>query len=219
VPSLSPSPTAILALLRERTSEPATVSSIAEATGLHANTVREHLENLLDRGLVRRTRSRPRGRGRPAWHYDVPADSPPTSEYAGLAVTLAEALVQISASPEQAVAVAGEQWGRDLARARRDPEEPASATDARARTVAMLDALGFDPEVDPDAPDHVRLTRCPLLQAARRQPTVVCQAHLGLVRGALEEYGADPTGSRLLPFSEPGACRVVFPPLGSEPGG
>jgi hypothetical protein len=37
--------------------------------------------------------------------------------------------------------------------------------------------------------------------------------HLGLVRGALEEYGADPTGSDLVPFAEPGACLLVVPPL------
>jgi hypothetical protein len=32
--------------------------------------------------------------------------------------------------------------------------------------------------------------------------------HLGLAQGALEEYGAEPAGARLLPFAEPGACRL-----------
>jgi len=54
----------------------------------------------------------------------------------------------------------------------------------------------------------VRLTLCPLLEAAHKHPDVVCGVHLGIVRGALEEYGADPTGTDLLPFSEPGACRL-----------
>jgi hypothetical protein len=37
--------------------------------------------------------------------------------------------------------------------------------------------------------------------------------HLGIVRGALTEYGADPAGSALVPFAEPGACRLVLPAL------
>jgi predicted ArsR family transcriptional regulator len=59
----------------------------------------------------------------------------------------------------------------------------------------------------------VRLTRCPLLEAAHRHPDVVCAVHLGIVRGALDEQGADPSGTALAPFAEPGACVLVVPPL------
>jgi predicted ArsR family transcriptional regulator len=73
--------------------------------------------------------------------------------------------------------------------------------------VSLLDAVGFAPQ--PDARSStVRLTRCPLLEAAHKHPDVVCGVHLGLARGALEEYGADPDGTELLPFAEPGACRL-----------
>ena len=34
-----------------------------------------------------------------------------------------------------------------------------------------------------------------------------------LLRGVLDEYGADPEGSALVPFAEPGACRIVVPPV------
>jgi hypothetical protein len=37
---------------------------------------------------------------------------------------------------------------------------------------------------------------------------VVCQVHLGIVRGALEVYRGDPEPTALLPFAEPGACRL-----------
>lgn len=77
----------------------------------------------------------------------------------------------------------------------------------------MLDDLGFTPEVVPERPAEIRLTRCPLLEAAHRHPEVVCAVHLGIVRGALTEYGADPAGSALVPFAEPGACRLVLPAL------
>ena len=54
----------------------------------------------------------------------------------------------------------------------------------------------------------VRLTRCPLLEAAHKYPDVVCGVHLGLAQGALEEYGAASDGTDLVPFAEPGACRL-----------
>ena len=67
---------------------------------------------------------------------------------------------------------------------------------------------------DSGTPSSVRLTRCPLLEAARSNPLIVCNVHLGLLRGVLVEYGADPTGSALVPFAEPGACLLVVPPIG-----
>jgi len=65
--------------------------------------------------------------------------------------------------------------------------------------------MGFAPEPDHDATE-VRLTRCPLLEAAHQQPDIVCSVHLGIAEGALETYGAGTEGLELLPFHEPGAC-------------
>ena len=88
---------------------------------------------------------------------------------------------------------------------------------ARREVIHLLDELGFAPEQE-DGGARVALTRCPLLEAAHRFPEVVCAVHLGIVRGALDEYGADATGTDLVPFAEPGACRLVVPPLdGTEP--
>jgi predicted ArsR family transcriptional regulator len=80
--------------------------------------------------------------------------------------------------------------------------------DIRRRLVDVLDRLGFGPETDSEA--SVRLTCCPLLEAARRQPEVVCGVHLGIVQGALAEWRLPLTGVDLLPFSEPGACRLLL---------
>jgi hypothetical protein len=55
-----------------------------------------------------------------------------------------------------------------------------------------------------------------LLDAATEYPDVVCAVHLGIARGALEEYDADPADVALQPFSEPGACRLH---LGAGPAG
>lgn len=210
---LSSSRTAILNLLRDQP-QPVTQAALVAATGLHANTVREHLEGLARRGLVRRTRAVPEGRGRPPWLYELVAE-PRDSEYTGLAVALAAAIAQRSASPSADASAAGKAWGRTLAKDR--PAQTNTAQEARQEVVHLLEELGFQPRVAPSDPALVRLTRCPLLEAAHRHRDVVCGVHLGLVQGALEEYGADSSGSELVPFSEPGACRLLLPPMSGNP--
>lgn len=198
----------VLAGLRSQP-RPATVTVLAASTSLHPNSVREHLDTLVRAGLATRARQEPHGRGRPGWTYEATAALTEASEYASLAVALSSALAHTSARPSRDAEVAGVQWGRELARGR--GAAPTSATAARARAVELLDDLGFEPLQDEAAPSSVLLTRCPLLEAARRNPGVVCSVHLGMLRGVLDEYGADSTGCALEPFAEPGACRVVIP--------
>jgi predicted ArsR family transcriptional regulator len=76
--------------------------------------------------------------------------------------------------------------------------------------IDLLTELRFEPQPAMQ-PDTVRLTTCPLLDAARRNPDVVCEVHLGIVRGVLERLGGNPDGTALLPFAEPGACLLTLP--------
>jgi predicted ArsR family transcriptional regulator len=175
---------------------------LSTATGLHANTLRDHLDALEQAGLVRRRRAAPHGPGRPRSLYEVVAEDAAHVEYAGLATVLASTIHRTSDDPRLAATLAGAQWGHELAASHGLPP----TADARREVVAVLDELGFAPEGDHDS--AVRLTRCPLLDTARRFPDVVCAVHLGIVQGALEEYGADPDAAELYPFSEPGACRL-----------
>lgn len=192
--------------------EPTTLAALVTLTGLHENTVREHLTALVRGRLVRRERAAPAGRGRPAWLYTATQESPDGTEYAGLAVALAGAIAENSPSPREAALEAGRRWGADLVGDSLRPEQsgpdesgPAEPT---ARVVALLDDLGFAPEATTGG---VRLTRCPLLEAAHRHRDVVCGVHLGLVQGALEQAGADSVGVELIPFFEAGACWLGLP--------
>lgn len=185
--------------------EPTTLAALVSATGLHTNTVREHLEALERDGLVRRSQAPRRGRGRPAWRYEATGATAGSSEYAGLAAALAGAVERTSSDPAADARAAGTLWGRDLVRSRGPRTGATSAVAARRAVVALLDEVGFEPRTDATA-TTVRLTRCPLLEAAHRSPEVVCGVHLGLVSGALEEHGTDPAGTDLVPFAEPGAC-------------
>ena len=210
-------PRARAALLRtlEDLPRPATLAEVAAATGLHPNTVREHVEALTRDGFVRRSRTEPSGRGRPAWRYEpaAAAPDPQTAEYVGLAASLAAFISRTSDSPRDDAIAAGTEWGHTLARGR-GARRPRDGT-ARTRVLALLDDLGFAPQ--DDGPGCVvRLTRCPLLETAEQYPDVVCGVHLGLVRGALREYGANPTGTRLAAFAEPGACLLDLPIASSD---
>ena len=200
---LSASRSALLATLRDQT-EPVTMAALAALSGLHVNTVREHLEALTRLGLVHRHASAPKGRGRPAWLYLATGAEGAPSEYAGLAAALAATIHRTSDTPTEDAAEAGEDWGRRLAD-ERGARPVADATTARGEVVDLLDELGFGADSDPSN-TVVRLTRCPLLAAAHQFPDVVCGVHLGLVRGALTAYGADTQGTDLVPFAEPGAC-------------
>nr|WP_281389038.1 helix-turn-helix domain-containing protein [Brevibacterium renqingii] len=207
-----------------------TISALAAMTGLHQNTVREHLDQLVEAGAATKSKAASTGRGRPAWLYRA-AGSPQTgtSEYLGLASVLAAHIARTSANPREDGIAAGIGWGRDLAREAAETRAEADASEggaarsaaveqisAVAETVTLLDELGFAPEpADTTASAEAatdrrsfRLTRCPLLEAAHEHPDIVCGVHLGLVRGALEIFGDATADSELEPFSEPGACRL-----------
>lgn len=180
------------------------VAELAEATGHHPNTLREHLDALVEAGLAERVRAAASGRGRPAWLYAaVPAAASGSPEYAGLATALAMQLGRTSEDARDEAETAGQAWGERLADGVHP--RPRSAAAARRGVVTVLDGLGFAPDAD-DRGSEVRLRRCPLLEAAREQPDVVCSVHLGIVRGALGAWGAESGQVTLVPFAEPGAC-------------
>lgn len=210
---------AILDVLADQP-EPCTVAALSAPIGQHPNTIREHLDKLVTGGLVVRARAVAQGRGRPAWLYsavpEVGSDQG-NREYAALASALAAHIQRTSPHPGADAIEAGRMWGLTLARETQVTQgqgsgrtAPASAVAARRKVVALLDELGFAPTADGRV-GVIKLYRCPLLEAAHRNPLVVCSVHLGMVRGALEELGADPertAESALQPFSEPGACRL-----------
>jgi predicted ArsR family transcriptional regulator len=135
---------------------------------------------------------------------------------------LAAQIARTSPQPRADSIEAGLAWGRDLVRrstsvAEGEDLSPRAAKApspiaARRQVVSLLEDLGFAPTPDARA-TVVKLRRCPLLAAAHQYPDVVCGVHLGVVRGALRELGADADRiehTALQPFSEPGACRLVL---------
>lgn len=183
-----------------------TLVGVAELTGSHVNTAREHLDALVAAGLVRRRRATPSGRGRPAWLYE-PTGAEPQSEYAALAEVLAGSIARTTTDPAAAGRAAGREWGRRLADDR-DPRPATRPGTGRDRVAGLLDSLGFSPRAG--SRDELHLTTCPLLEAAREHPEVVCAVHLGIVQGAVERWGDGGPDAALEPFATASSCRLTL---------
>lgn len=206
---LSAARAGVLAALSE-SPDAMTVQELAQRLGQHANTVREHLEVIVDAGLATRTRSTTNRRGRPAILYRaLPPESsrPQVREYAALATVLAAQFASLP-DPRGASLAAGRAWGQELG-----TSGPAGSQGARDRALTVLRHLGFDPV--PQADGEVELRECPLLEAAKAHPDIVCAVHLGLVRALYEGQGMPSDEVDLEPFARPGACLLTLPPTPS----
>jgi predicted ArsR family transcriptional regulator len=200
---------AVLELLRTR-AEPLGVVEVAEHVGLHQNTVRSHLDLLVESGFAIRRSEPPSRPGRPRVVYEATAAPGGESDYRLLAEILAHHLAAAE-SPAEAAMNAGQSWAmsrwRPQQRAGAEPSETArlSEDDAIAAVVKMLGDTGFAPQLSADG-TSINLHRCPFRDLASSQQDVVCGAHLGIIQGALAELGDMVSATRLLPFVTPGLC-------------
>ena len=208
----SPARVALLERLRQADG-PVGVDALADHLDLHVNTVRSHLGQLEQAGLVAsesEARDRP-GRPRLVYHATdraaTVASTTSDDGYRFLSVVLASYLSARSDDPAGEAEDAGTVWGHHLVD-RPAPFRSTDVDDGIGQVVAALDGLGFAPELaDADTPrPRILLRRCPFLEVARDHQDVVCSVHLGLIRGALDELGVDVEASELLPFVEPDLC-------------
>ena len=188
----------------DRAARPMGVRELAEAVDLHPNTVRQHLDQLVEAGLAVRDAAPPIGRGRPPLRYaaEPGSDEQDLAAYRALAGALAEQLARWPDGVDVALA-AGERWGRALAH---EATDPAPATNAIGRLVELLDEAGFAPQAPVADGAPIRLRHCPFGTLARDNGEVVCGVHLGLMRGVLRELDAPFDALRLEPFVRPSLC-------------
>jgi predicted ArsR family transcriptional regulator len=186
---------------------PLDARELAARVGLHVNTVRVHLGALADAGLVSSETLPSQGRGRPRLVYRATAAEPEEGRrYRLLAEILTALVARLGPQATGRLEEIGEAWGHYMV----DSAPPyATLPDAEAvdRLVALLDDVGFQPELEQDRRRRRILMRpCPFLELARRHQDVVCPIHLGLMRGALAELGAETTATKLEPFVRPDLC-------------
>ncbi len=199
----------------QASNRPLDARELAEATGLHVNTVRFHLDVLAKTGLVSTGfEHRPRrGRPRRVWHADAAVESGPEVGYRMLAEVLAGYLQTSVQDPDQLGLAIGTTWGSELA-------GPANEGQLGGldRVVRMLSELGFSPEAV-EGPHETRLLlhSCPFLEVAKRNRQLICSAHLGLLRGALAEAEVPLLAAGLDPLVEPSLCIAHLQPQGQVP--
>jgi predicted ArsR family transcriptional regulator len=172
-----------------RSPRPLATADIADALGLHPNTVRPHLERMREVGLLDvRTEVRT-GVGRPQHLYTLATTAPslglepPTFPLlARLLVRLAES---VGASGDDAAEIGREQG-------RVDARRHVSAASCLEALIDELDVLGFDPAVDGSEDGEtavVAFAHCPFRELAEAYPELVCSLHRGMVEGFVESFG------------------------------
>jgi len=209
------------------------VQAIAEQVGLHTNTVRSHLDQLMDAGLVESEVQERKTPGRPRLLFratPTPGRDGLEGSYKVLAEILASGIRDGEPAPGAVAAQAGRRWGQHLEQQGGASAEPVDAGRALERIVALLDDVGFAPRVgEPASPATdpagtgsvtvIELHQCPFYDIAREHTDVVCAVHLGLIQGALDQMQAPPLTVRLEPFVRPDLCLVHMAPAVNDGAG
>jgi predicted ArsR family transcriptional regulator len=195
----------VLAVLRG-SRDALSIVDIATQLRLHPNTVRFHLEALVESGQAERVETPRTGPGRPPQMFRAHRGMDPAGprNYRLLADILTAQLAT-GPDPSARASEAGRRWGREIAR---DMDAAAPTADqAVGELVRVLDEVGFDPEPHTDeGRPQIRLRHCPFLDLAETRASVVCPIHLGLMQGVLEGRAAPVAVQRLEPFVTPDLC-------------
>ncbi|MET0904169.1 MAG: helix-turn-helix domain-containing protein [Acidimicrobiales bacterium] len=167
-----------------RAPAPLATAQIADTLGLHANTVRPHLDRMREVGLLEVVTDTQGAVGRPQHRYSLAADAPSLGFEPPAFPVLARMLLRLAASadlPAGEAVEAGREQGTAAA------GRPGTCAEALTHELA---ALGFDPEsvVDDDGAT-IAFTRCPFRELAEANPDLVCSLHRGLVEGFVDARG------------------------------
>jgi predicted ArsR family transcriptional regulator len=198
------------ALYRElaTATSPRAVPELADALGLHPNTVRLHLERLREVGL-NEVEAVHRGTvGRPSHRYSLAPGAPALGfsppAHALLAGLLAAVVERLGGDAAAATAT-GRAWGAEAAKRRKER----SCLHALG---AELDALGFEPAADadpgPDGTTRIDFLHCPFRELAEAYPDLVCSLHRGICEGIADRAGKG-TVTSFSSLYEPDPCHMT----------
>ncbi len=179
----------ILHLIQEQRQR--TIAELVAATKLHPNTVREHLQRLIDDGYIVGEVERRTTRGRPRVLYSA-ADGAATSS-------------PVQRRKVRAAAARGDLLRRvvpDLA----GELDTASQHQLDAVVEDLIDA-GFDPVVD-EAALTIDLSPCAHAAAQASHRDRLCGVHLELMQGVLSEARGPLSVEGMRPACDPADCVV-----------
>jgi predicted ArsR family transcriptional regulator len=187
----------ILATLQSHDRE-FSIEELSLASGLHANTVRAHLDVLVAGGHIVRTQGQPHGRGRPPLAFKATADA--RAPYDELSRVLHESLGAAN-SPGLARRTA-ERWAGSL-----EPQPVASTPDqAVDHAVESLHAVGFSAEASP-LKDSITIGACPFAELVDEHP-IICAIHTELLSTVLSASGQEVEVEAMDVWVKPTLCRA-----------
>lgn len=205
---LSPKQREVLTAL-QRFPQGARAAEIAKTMGMHVNTARGHLDELVSAGAVRVVTAPAKGRGRPSLIFQVrvPDNRSVAEEY----VTLISVLISALAEKDQLNDYSSEQ-ARELGRQWAKTAATSHGAEALSSLYLMMRDMGFDPvtsaeQFDKEGRTDVELHACPFVSAGVEPSPFVCAIH----DGYLEHTAADSGGRlnlKLIPKSGNGVCRI-----------
>jgi predicted ArsR family transcriptional regulator len=154
----------------------ATVLELADASGAHVNTIRQHVNGLEALGFLLQTDGPQKGPGRPQRSYRLREGwTLPTGDFRKLAEILAGFILKTKGDPAE-LQQFGSNWGRYLA-GRPGPR------DVSQDLLGMLEHLGCSARV---RGSEVILSACPCPLIAPENPPLICHLITAVVRGFLE---------------------------------
>lgn len=180
----------IMRLLQERPQR--AIAELVDATGLHANTVREHVQRLIDAGYVIAETERRTTRGRPRVLYSAATGGD-------------EATSPVAARRAEEAARRGDLLRRVYG-AGTDAELGPDELHQLDALVEDLSEAGFDPLVD-ERELTVDLTPCPHAPAAEHRG-ILCSVHVGLMDSVLTQAGGPLRVEGIAPSCDPTQCVV-----------
>lgn len=205
---------------------------LGDLVGLHVTTVRFHLAQLVEGGLLTSRSERTAGAGRPTKKYLVTPgslDRRPLEAYRLMATLLTEAFgaTDEEGRPLDPEAV-GVRWAWEHVSRPEDTTPARTAGEWLSTIGRLVDTLrvwGYTPSVrteDTGRTARIDLFGCPFIDLARAHPAVACGIHRGLIHGTLEVLGERDTEVTLEPFVGPTHClahvttRADFAPSGGN---
>lgn len=205
---LSPKQSEVLSTL-QTFPQGARAAEIAQELGMHVNTARGHLDELVNAGAVRVVTAPSHGRGRPSLIFQVrvPDNRSVAEEY----VTLISVLVAALADKDQLNDFSSEQ-AREIGRAWAKATANSRGAEALAPLYQTMRDMGFDPvtsveQFAEEGRTTVQLHACPFVTAGIQPSPFVCAIH----DGYLDQAAADSGGRlslKLIPKAGNGVCRI-----------
>jgi predicted ArsR family transcriptional regulator len=160
---------------------PVDVEELTTEFGFNHNAIRQHLAKLVAAGLVLESKAVRSGPGRPRLVYTIDPSAESRWGAVGPYERLSVLLTEIIRTGDSPVEV-----GRRAAR--QFPVASSPVESSIADTAHVMATQGFEPEVrQRGSKVDIVLHRCPFELAVLDDRTVVCDLHLGLAEGLVED--------------------------------